>query len=153
MLDSSYKDLTGYVWANELMKKANKSPNTYKYWKWLDVLKCGSLSFLPKDRLIGTKYEPILDKCTNLDGLCPASHFLTLMNVSSSFLATLDKRPREGCRQLKSIWIGKIRFVKLPKWVEEKLKEGECVRILTSLDAGYYKEVHVANGIIYGVFA
>jgi hypothetical protein len=147
-----YKPLKDYVWANELMRKAGYSVNAYKYWANVDkLLKVGSLTFIKKEDLPNNKYTEALKQCTNLDGYYPASAFMKLMGVSGSFIATLDRRPREGAEPLKSIYLNSgIRFIKIPEEVEESLLKGNDVRILTSLDAGYYKRVMCSNGIIFG---
>ncbi len=115
---SSNHFLDRYILNIEFAKKANISPNAYRYWQGVSAahFESSRTIFLLK-KSIPKKYETIASQCTDLSGFVLSSAFCSFTGLASSHLTRSNSSKLYEKLSIKQI--GKIKFVNLKKFYDE----------------------------------
>lgn len=115
---SSNHFLDRYILNIELCKKANISPNTYRYWKDVKAANFESSRtvFLLKNS-IPKKYEDIVNSCEDLSGFVPSNAFCSFTGLSNSHLIKSNNSNLYDKLDIKIV--KGIKFVNLKKFYDD----------------------------------
>lgn len=115
---SSDHFLDRYILNREFFKKANISPNAYRYWKGVSAATFeGSKSVFLLKSTIPKKYEEIAFSCKDLSGLVLSSAFCSFTGLSSSHLTKSNNSKLYNKLQISMI--EGVKFVNLKKFYDD----------------------------------
>ncbi len=102
----------------ELSKIADISSNAYRFWKNVHVVKYDAcrIVFIDKSTL-PSKYKPLAEKCTNLDGYVQSQAFCKYTGLAPSHL--IESNHSKIYNLLKIKQIGNVKLVNLKKFYDD----------------------------------
>lgn len=115
---SSNHFLDRFILNIEFFKKANISPNAYRYWKDVNAANFeGSKTVFLQKNSIPKKYEFIASTCRDLSGFVLSSAFCSFTGLASSHLTKSNNSKLYD--KLQIIVVEGVKFVNLKKFYDD----------------------------------
>lgn len=110
--------LDSYILNVEFAKKADISPNAYRYWKDMIAAKFeGSRTVFLTTKSVPQKYKHITQTCTKLDGLVSSSAFCSYTGLASSHL--IKSNGSNLYEKFRILTICGVKFVDLKQFYDD----------------------------------